>query len=147
MYNVSLRAIESSECFGDSEGARLGNVCFLKLSSFVHVLIFDEIMRIFIFRNLFFFEKEKTHFSSLCSTACPSTDAAEVGTKAHLARLQEILDRVPTPPALFFRLDGANFRGISRESPECRSSLYFEDISRAFQQILRSTTHRRRVGR
>ena len=25
LYNVSLRASESSECFGDSEGARLGN--------------------------------------------------------------------------------------------------------------------------
>ena len=24
LYNVSLRASESSECFGDSEGARLG---------------------------------------------------------------------------------------------------------------------------
>ena len=29
LYNVSLRAIESSECFGDSEGARLGNKGFL----------------------------------------------------------------------------------------------------------------------
>ena len=28
LYNVSLRAIESSECFGDSEGARLGNAYF-----------------------------------------------------------------------------------------------------------------------
>ena len=28
LYNVSLRAIESSECFGDSEGARLGNEFF-----------------------------------------------------------------------------------------------------------------------
>ena len=28
LYNVSLRAIESSECFGDSEGARLGKVQF-----------------------------------------------------------------------------------------------------------------------
>ena len=28
LYNVSLRASESSECFGDSEGARLGKVHF-----------------------------------------------------------------------------------------------------------------------
>ena len=28
LYNVSLRASESSECFGDSEGARLGNCNF-----------------------------------------------------------------------------------------------------------------------
>ena len=32
LYNVSLRAIESSECFGDSEGARLGNTTFLELT-------------------------------------------------------------------------------------------------------------------
>ena len=28
LYNVSLRASESSECFGDSEGARLGKRYF-----------------------------------------------------------------------------------------------------------------------
>ena len=32
LYNVSLRASESSECFGDSEGARLGNTTFLELT-------------------------------------------------------------------------------------------------------------------
>ena len=32
LYNVSLRAIESSECFGDSEGPRLGNTTFLELT-------------------------------------------------------------------------------------------------------------------
>ena len=35
LYNVSLRASESSECFGDSEGARLGNNCLEKISEFV----------------------------------------------------------------------------------------------------------------
>ena len=35
LYNVSLRAIESSECFGDSEGARLGKALLQKTQQYI----------------------------------------------------------------------------------------------------------------
>ena len=40
LYNVSLRASESSECFGDSEGARLGKILLCSASRETYFKLF-----------------------------------------------------------------------------------------------------------